>query len=136
MVSAIMLTVERVRPPLRSGRKENAAVRYLVTFESVEAGPLLPPQQIPGLIRTVIFPTEEALAKLESEGKVRGGVTAGAREGAFILDAESHDEANQIVQSLPAWGIAKFKLTPLVSFETRRQQDQQVLERLEAAQQQ
>jgi hypothetical protein len=47
-------------------------VRYLVTFEGVEAGPLLPPQQVPGLLRSMVFPTQEALAKLESEGKVRG----------------------------------------------------------------
>jgi hypothetical protein len=52
--------------------------------------------------------------------------------GAFVLDAESYDEANQIVQSLPAWGIVKMQLTPLQSFKIRRQQDQQVLERLEA----
>ena len=111
-------------------------MRYLVTFESVDAGPLLPPQQIPGLLRNLVLPTEEALVKLESEGKIRGGVTAGARAGAFILDAESHDEANQILQSLPSWGIVKMDLTPLLSFEARREQDQQVLERLEAAQQQ
>ena len=91
-------------------------MRYLVTFENIEPGPLLPPQQVVGLIRSVVFPTEEALARLESEGKVRGGVTAGARAGAFILDADSHDEANQIVQTLPAWGIVKMQLTPLVSF--------------------
>ena len=47
-------------------------MRYLVTFESVKAGPLLPPQQVPGLLRSVVFPTEDALAKLESEGKIRG----------------------------------------------------------------
>ena len=111
-------------------------MRYLVTFESVEPGPLLPPQQVVGLIRSVVLPTQEVLARLESEGKVRGGVTAGARAGAFILDADSHDEANQIVQSLPAWGIVKMELTPLVSFETRREHDQQVLERLEATLQQ
>ena len=107
-------------------------MRYLVTFESVDVGPLLPPQQIVGLIRSVVFPTEEALARLESEGKIRGGIAAGARAGAFILDAESHDEANQILQSLPAWGIAKWELTPLQRFETRREHDRQVLEGLEA----
>jgi muconolactone delta-isomerase len=117
------------------GRREQQ-VRYLVTFEGVEAGPLLPPQQVPGLLRSVVFPTQEALAELESEGKVRGGVTAGARSGAFILDADSHDEANQIVQSLPSWGIVKIQMTPLQSFETRRQQDGQFLERLEAGLQQ
>ena len=111
-------------------------MRYLVTFESVEAGPLMPPQQVPGLLRGMVFPTQEALAKLESEGKIRGGVTAGARSGAFILDADSHDEANQIVQSLPSWGIVKMELTPLQSFESRHQQDQRFLERMEAALQQ
>ena len=57
-----------------------------------------------------MLPTEEALAALESEGKVRGGIAAGARTAAFILDAESHDEANQILQGLPAWGLAKWEL--------------------------
>ena len=111
-------------------------MRYLVTFESVESGPLLPPEQVVGLIRSVVLPTQEVLARLESEGKVRGGVTAGARAGAFILDADSHDEANQIVQSMPSWGIVKIQMTPLQSFETRGQQDQRFLERLEAALQQ
>jgi hypothetical protein len=44
-------------------------VRYLVTVESVEVGPLLPPQQVAGIIRTAILPTSEALSKLESEGE-------------------------------------------------------------------
>ena len=132
-----MPTGGKVNPPVLTRREEGEQqVRYLVIFEGVEAGPLLPPQQVPGLLRSVVFPTQEALAKLESEGKVRGGVTAGARSGAFILDADSHDEANQIVQSLPSWGIVKIQMTPLQSFETRRQQDGQFLERLEAALQQ
>ncbi len=111
-------------------------MRYLVTFDGVDVGPLLPPQQVAGLMRTVVIPTEEALARLESEGKVHGGVAAGARAGALILDAESHDEANQILQGLPAWGIARWELTPLQSFETRREHDRQALEGLEATLQQ
>jgi hypothetical protein len=62
-------------------------MRYLVTAENVEVGPLLPPQQVAGLIRTAVLPTIEALAKLESEGKVNGGVVAGARAAAFVLEA-------------------------------------------------
>jgi hypothetical protein len=116
-----------------AGGRRKQEVRYLVAVESVEVGPLLPPQQVAGIIRTAILPTSEALSSLESEGKIRGGVVAGAREAAFILDAESNEEANQILEGLPAWGLAKFKLTPLLSFETRREHDRQVLERLEAA---
>ena len=47
-------------------------MRYLVTFDGVDVGPLLPPQQVAGLMRTVVIPTEEALARLETEGKVHG----------------------------------------------------------------
>jgi hypothetical protein len=68
-------------------------VRYLVTVESIDVGPLLPPQQVAGIIRTAVWPTSEALSKLESEGKIRGGVVAGASDAAFILDAESNEEA-------------------------------------------
>jgi hypothetical protein len=55
-------------------------MRYLVTFDGVDVCPLLPPQQVAGLMRTVVIPTEEALARLESEGKVHGGV-AGRGQG-------------------------------------------------------
>ena len=111
-------------------------MRYLVTFEGVDVGPLLPPQQVAGLIRTMVLPSHEVAIRLESEGKIRGGIKAGSRAGAFILDAESHDEANQILQSLPAWGIAKWELTPLQSFENRREHDRQLLEGLDATLQQ
>ena len=111
-------------------------MRYLVTAENVEVGPLLPPQQVAGLIRTAVLPTVEALARLEEEGKVRGGVVAGARAAAFVLEADSHDEASQILMGLPNWGVSKVQLTPLQSFETRLEHTRQALERLEAAPQQ
>ena len=111
-------------------------MRYLVTAETVESGPLAPPQQVAGLLRTAVLPSIEALARLESEGKIRGGVVAGARAGAFVLEADSHDEANQILMSLPNWGFSKVELTPLQSFESRLEQTRQVLERLETAVQQ
>ncbi len=111
-------------------------MRYLVTAETIDSGPMVPPQQVAGLIRTAVLPTIEALARLESEGKVRGGAVAGARAGAFVLEADSHDEANQILMGLPNWGFSKVELTPLQSFESRLEQTRQVLERLEAAAQQ
>jgi hypothetical protein len=83
-----------------------------------------------------VLPTVEALARMESGGKIRGGVVAGARAAAFVLDADSHDEANQILMSLPNWGLSKVELTPLQSFETRLEHTRQALERLEAAAQQ
>ena len=111
-------------------------MRYLVTTDYVDPGPLLPPQQVPTLLRTTIFPTEEALARMEAEGKVHGGVVSGARKAVFMLEADSNEEVNQILQGLPAWGILKVEVTPLLSFETRREHEQQALEQLEASLQQ
>jgi hypothetical protein len=70
---------------------------------------------------------------MESEGKIRGGFVAGARRAAFMLEADSNEEVNQITQSLPAWGVLKVEATPLLSFETRLEHEQQALERLEAS---
>ena len=95
-------------------------MRYLVTAEYVDPGPLLPPQQLAQLEEQLVIPSFEALAKLEDEKKVLGGgVLAGARGGAFILDVASHDEANRISQDLPFWGVVKWTLTPLQGFRER-----------------
>ncbi|MDQ5818217.1 MAG: hypothetical protein M3334_07565 [Actinomycetota bacterium] len=63
-------------------------MRYLVTLSYIDPGPLLAAQQVSGLIKGESSPTLEALAGLESEGKIRGGITAGARGGAFALAAD------------------------------------------------
>ncbi len=99
-------------------------MRYLVTLNYIDPGPLLPPRQVSDLIKTESSPTLEAVARLESEGKIRGGIVAGARGGAFILDAESNEEVNQILMGLPGWDVWKVEVTPLLSFETRREHEQ------------
>jgi muconolactone delta-isomerase len=73
---------------------------------------------------------------MEAEGKVHRGVVDGARKAVFMLEADSNEEVNQILQGLPAWGILKVEVTPLLSFETRREHEQQALEQLEASLQQ
>jgi len=84
---------------------------------------LLPAQQVSGLIKTESSSSLEALARLESEGKIRGGIWAGAR-GAFILDAESNEEVDQTLLGLPGWDVWKVEMTPVLSFETRREHEQ------------
>ena len=60
-------------------------MRYLVTFEGVDVGPLLPPERVAGLIRTTILPSHEVAMRLEEEGKIHGGIVAGARAGALFF---------------------------------------------------
>jgi hypothetical protein len=48
-------------------------MQYLVTGEFVEPGPLLPPDQVAGMLRQVVVPSHDALTNLRSEGKLLAG---------------------------------------------------------------
>ena len=108
--------------------------RYLVTGEYVDPGPMLPPQQLVQLMEQLVLPSLEALAKLEEQKKVLGGgIVAGARAGAFIVDVGSNGELNRLLQELPFWGIVKWTSTPLLTFRERATDEKNALERMKAS---
>ena len=112
-------------------------MQYLVTQEFVDPGPLLPPQQFVGMVRQAVLPGHEALINLKSEGKiVAGGFPVGERAIAFILESDSPEELDALLQEIPFWGIVKTKVTPLQDFESRRDQDRQFTEQMEQSLQQ
>ena len=112
-------------------------MQYLVTVDFVDPGPLLPPQQFLGMVRTAVLPGHEALNNLRSEGRiVAGGFPLGERAIAFIIEADSPEELDALLQSIPFWGITKTKATPLQGWEARREQDRQFAEQLEQSLQQ
>jgi muconolactone delta-isomerase len=70
--------------------------------------------------------------KPQSEGKIiGGGGPAGERALVLIFDAESNEELDTILQRLPLWGLAKWKVTPLKNLEGRTSRDRQFIEQLE-----
>ena len=71
-----------------------------------------------GLIEQAILPSLEAVQKLEKEKKVvGGGVLAGKRTGVVIIEAASNEELDQILTSLPFWGLMKTEFSPLMTFD-------------------
>jgi len=107
-------------------------MQYLVTGAYVEPGPLFPPDQVAGMIRQLILPSHDALTNLRAEGKlVAGGYSVGERAGAFIFEVDSNEELDALLQSLPNWGLIKFKVTPLEEVEGRRERDRQQAEQIE-----
>src|SRR5919202_1756633 len=99
-------------------------MQYLVTGEFIDPGPLLPPDQLVELIRHLVVPSHDALTNLKAEGKLLGGgYSVGERAGAFIFDVDSNAELDSLLQSLPYWGLVKFKVTPLEDVESRRERD-------------
>lgn len=73
-----------------------------------------------------ILPTFEALIKLEAEKKIVGGLPIGERAFVFILEASSHDEADQLIRSLPSWGAFDWEVVPLQSLQLRANYEHKV----------
>ena len=67
-------------------------MQFLVTGEWVEVGALLPPAQMVPIMDGLVLPSLEMFAQWEREGRIRGGILAGQRAGAFVLEAASAEE--------------------------------------------
>ena len=91
-----------------------------------------PPAEVAGFIERVIHPSLEALEKLMQEKKFTGGLYAGVRGGAFIVDASSHEEVSKILRGLPFWGVLKWQVTPLQSPRSAIEHDRPRLQEMKA----
>jgi len=96
--------------------------------------PAVSPQEMVQWLEQRIIPSEEAVIKLEAEGKIlAGGDLSGRRGWALIVDAASNEELSQLLGSIPEWPLLKVDVTPLDSFKERLAQVRQDLERMKAA---
>ncbi len=95
-------------------------------------GPALTvPEDMVELIEDYILPGFEALKKLQLENKIlAGGVPVSERAVAFIIDAATNEELDQIMRSLPLWPVLEWQVTPLQSFEGRAFHDRRMLQQL------
>jgi len=48
-------------------------MQYLVTGEFIDPGPLLPPDQLAGMLRQAILPSHDVLTNHKAEGKLLAG---------------------------------------------------------------
>ena len=104
---------------------------FLVTNEAIDPGPLLPLEDVPGYLQGAILPSLEMLAQWEEEGKIKGGgVFLAERAGAFLLEASSIEEADQLLTSLPFWGLQKWQVKPLQSHRSAIERARASLERV------
>jgi hypothetical protein len=100
---------------------------YLVTGEWVE-DPTASAEEFPTLWEQMVRPSLEALSKMVDDKKT-GGVFAGQRMGAFIIDASSH-EVGKTLASLPFWSRLTWNVTPLESFRSAIERDRRAMENL------
>jgi hypothetical protein len=108
---------------------EGEKMKYLVIGS--EGPGFASPEESVELLEKGVFPTFDALLKLEAEKKIlAGGLPVADRALVFILEASSNDEADQILRDIPAWGVLKWKVTPLQSFEGRANYERSLVEEI------
>jgi muconolactone delta-isomerase len=82
----------------------------------------------------MVTPSLEQLVQWEQEGRVHGGGYTAARGAAFIMEADSSEEVDQLLTSLPYWGLVKVEVKPLIStgemLERARAMSQRLQERV------
>jgi hypothetical protein len=86
------------------------------------------PADMDALLKNVVLPTFDQLTKLEKEGKITGGVPVGDRALVFIIEASSNEEVDNLLRSLPLWGVLEWKVVPLQTFEGRAAIESKIVE--------
>ena len=90
-------------------------MRFLVTIDGSDIGVgTMSPERFAQVMEHMIAPSLEQLAQWEQEGRIYGGGYTAARGGVFIIDAASSEEVDQLVTSLPYWGLVKVDVKPLI----------------------
>ena len=91
------------------------------------------PQEGKTFIEQMILPTLELCKKLESEKKiVAGGPVTGAIALSLIVSAQSAQELDGLITSLPVWPLMETTVTPLGTFDIRTQEVRARLDQLKA----
>ncbi|MDQ3966297.1 MAG: hypothetical protein M3246_07595 [Actinomycetota bacterium] len=104
-------------------------MRFLVTIDGSDVGVGMPPERLAQVMEQMVIPGIEKLAQWEQEGRIHGGGYTAARGGVFIIDADSSEEVDQLVTSLPHWGLVKIDVKPLISTSAMLERAQAISQR-------
>jgi hypothetical protein len=129
IVSSIALAGLLIMLAVSAQAAEGQKMKYLVTAS--EGPGFSTPEEALKVLEKGVLPTFDSLLKLEAEKRiVAGGLPVGERKFIFILEASSNEEVDQILRDIPAWGVFKWQVIPLQSFEGRAQKERSVLSEL------
>jgi muconolactone delta-isomerase len=105
-------------------------MRFLVTLDGSDVAGM-PPEQLGQVLDQMIIPGLENLAQWDQEGRIHGGGYTAGRGGVFMIDADSSEEVDQLVTSLPHWGLLKVDVKPLTSTSAVLERARAVRQRLQ-----
>ncbi len=95
---------------------------FLVIGDNIDPGYLLPPDQTMQALEQAVVPSFQMLAQWEQQGRAKGGIFAGERAGGFVLEADSFEELDSMMNHLPFYGLVKWQIKPLMTFQSISQQ--------------
>src|SRR5258707_4328068 len=105
------------------------AVQFLVQMKLADSVRPRSPEETIAFIKQYVFPTLDVCDKLLEEKKiVAGGPLGGAIALAVVVRAESIQELDDILESLPVWPLMQTTVIPLTSFAGRRDAGRRRLE--------
>ena len=108
-------------------------MRYLIEMKLSDSARPKDPQDGILLIERYILPSLEICRKWQAEGKLlAGGPVSASIQLAIVLEVESVQELDALVESLPLWPLMETSVTPLATFEGRIQAVQSKLEQLKS----
>lgn len=92
---------------------------FLVCGEYIDAGPMMPPDKVLEVVQQAVVPSFQMLA---ANDKVKGGIFAGERAGAFMIEADSPEDLDSLMNHLPFFGLVRWDIKSLVPVGTIAQQ--------------
>jgi muconolactone delta-isomerase len=97
-------------------------MQYLVQLRlKTSASPKTPEEGI-AFIEQYIYPTLELGKKLQEEKKIiAGGPVSGMVALTLIVNADSAKELDDVVTGLPVWPLMDTEITPLSTFDVRKE---------------
>ena len=108
-------------------------MQFLVIGEYIEHGAIVPPEQGVTILETSILPSLQIISDWVDKGIAHGGIYAGERMGAFIVEAASPEELGSMLASLPFWGLVQWEVRPLQSTRSAIDRERGVIDAFRAA---
>ena len=108
-------------------------MRYLIEMKLSGSARSKVPQEGIFLVERYILPSLEICRKWQAEGKLlAGGPVSGSIQLAIVLEVESVQELDELIESLPLWPLMETTVIPLTTFEGRIQAVQSKLKQLKS----
>ena len=92
-------------------------MKYLITGEIIDTGEKVSPEQFTQVLNKGIIITPDVFNELGFDEKIStDGIPDDPRTGLAIVDGDSHEEVNSILQNFPSWCRVNWTVTSLGTF--------------------